>query len=395
MPQENGLARACLRDSNPRHAPKGPSRPRSIGTGLYGKGAGPLKENWIPDDPRPETVATSSSLPPLDEQNAAELLKPCSRLGKYTVVHRIACGGMAEIYLARVSGIEGFEKYVVLKRILPQFAADPEFVRMFLQEARVAAALDHANISHVYDIGQENGAFFFTMEYLHGEDVRGILRHLRKTQRQLPLGHALTVVIGAAAGLHFAHEKRGADGMPLGIVHRDISPSNLVVTYDGGVKVVDFGIAKMTADPEFSRRYSLKGKLSYMAPEQMARQAIDRRGDIFSLGVVLYELTTQSRLFRAETEVETMRKVLEGEIPRPSERVPGYPADLETIVLRALELDPARRYQTARALELALEDFARDQRLQASSAALGEWMETTFGPKLEPWRQSPMHPPPE
>ena len=191
-------------------------------------------------------------------------IAPGARIGKYDVVHRIACGGMAEIYLARANGLYGFEKHVVLKRILPQYAAHMEFVRMFLKEARLAATLDHANIAHVYDIDESGGSTFFTMEYLHGEDVRQIVRKLAQLGRELPLEHALHIVTGAAAGLHFAHDKRGPDGRSLGIVHRDISPANIVVTYEGGVKVVDFGVAKLANDPELSQRYALKGKLAYM-----------------------------------------------------------------------------------------------------------------------------------
>ena len=185
------------------------------------------------------------------------LIAPGARIGKYDIVHRIACGGMAEIYLARANGLYGFEKHVVLKRILPQYAAHMEFVRMFLKEARLAATLDHANIAHVYDIDESGGSTFFTMEYLHGEDVRQMMRQLAERDLVLPLEHALQIVMGAAAGLHFAHEKRGPDGRSLGIVHRDISPANIVVTYEGGVKVVDFGSAKLATDPELSQRYAL------------------------------------------------------------------------------------------------------------------------------------------
>jgi len=312
-------------------------------------------------------------------------LVPGTRVDKYEVVHRIAFGGMAEIYLARVVGIQGFEKYVVLKRILPQYASNAEFVRMFLQEARVAASLDHANIAHVYDIGEIGGNYFFTMEYLHGEDLRLIMREMHLRECRLPLEHALEIVIGAASGLHFAHDKRGGDGRSLGIVHRDVSPANVVVTYDGGVKVVDFGIAKMTADPEFSRGESLKGKLAYMSPEQLQSQPVDRRSDVFALGILLYEITTHERLFRGANEIETMRVVLAGVVPPPSERVPGYPPALEGIVLRALEMDPGKRYQSARELQLDLEAFAREGKLHVSSAALAEWMEGTFGPKRELW----------
>ncbi|HXU04651.1 MAG TPA: serine/threonine-protein kinase, partial [Polyangia bacterium] len=265
---------------------------------------------------------------------ALALISPGTKLGKYRVLHRIAFGGMAEIYLARASGIQGFEKYVVLKRILPQFAQNHELIRMFLQEARLAAILDHANIAQVHDIGEEGGAFFFTMEYLHGEDVRVIRKRLADRSERIPLQHAVHVVIDAAAGLHFAHEKKGPDGASLGIVHRDLSPSNIVVTYAGGVKVVDFGVAKIATDAELSGRHSLKGKLAYMSPEQVTQGGVDRRSDVFALGIVLFELTVGRRLFKAAGDVETLRAVLEAPVPRPSEIVADYPADLERIVLK-------------------------------------------------------------
>ena len=319
----------------------------------------------------------------------ADLIAPGTRIGKYEIVHRIAYGGMAEIYLARATGIHGFEKYLVLKRILPQYAHNEEFVRMFINEARVAATLDHANIAHVYEIGQQGSSYFFTMEYLHGEDLRFITRDLAKRQERMPLEHALAIIVGAASGLHFAHEKKSSDGRPLGLVHRDVSPSNVVVTYDGGVKLVDFGIAKMTAAPELSRNYGLKGKVAYMSPEQLRSQPVDRRSDVFALGIVLFESTTHTRLFKAPTEIESIRLVLEQPLPRPSERVPDYPAELERIVLRALDADSERRYPTARDLQLDLEAFARDQKLNLSSAALGQWMERAFGPKREIWHSLP------
>jgi TonB family protein len=320
---------------------------------------------------------------------ASELLAPGTQLGKYRVIHRIAFGGMAEIYLARASGIQGFEKYVVLKRILPQYASNRELVRMFLQEARLAALLDHANIAQVHDIGEEGGVFFFTMEYLHGEDVRWIAKQLHRRGEGMPLAHAVHVMIDAAAGLHFAHETQGSDGGSLGIVHRDLSPSNIVVTYAGGVKVVDFGVAKIAANPELSGRYALKGKLAYMSPEQVAQGAVDRRSDVYALGIVLYEMTTRSRLFRAENEIETMRLALEAKVAPPSTIAADYPRALERIVMRTLERSPDRRYQSARDLQVDLETFARDQRLEISSVALAEWMQASFGPKREIWHTLP------
>jgi len=319
-------------------------------------------------------------------------IAPGTKLGKYRVLHRIAFGGMAEIYLARASGIQGFQKYVVLKRILPQYAANHELIRMFLQEARLAAILDHANIAQVHDIGEEDGTFFFTMEYLHGEDVRVMMRKLLERGDRVPLEHALHILIDAAAGLHFAHEKKGPDGTSLGIVHRDLSPSNIVVTYAGGVKVVDFGVAKIATDPELSGRQSLKGKLAYMSPEQVTQGTVDRRSDVFALGIVLYEVTVGRRLFKGAGEVETLRAVLETKVTRPCEVVPDYPPELERIVMKALQRAPEQRYQSARDLQLDLESFARDQKLEVSSAALAEWMEGAFGPKLEIWHTLPLPP---
>jgi tRNA A-37 threonylcarbamoyl transferase component Bud32 len=293
---------------------------------------------------------------------------------------------MAEIYLARARGIQGFEKFVVLKRILPQYAENETFVRLFLNEARVAATLDHPNIASVYDIDQQEGVYFFTMEYLHGEDLRLILKELGRRNLKLPLAHAVSVALGVAAGLHAAHEKSDPDGRPLGIVHRDVSPSNVVVTYAGGVKLVDFGIAKATAQSEFTGTGSLKGKVAYMSPEQCRSLPLDRRSDVFALGVLLYELTTQSRLFRADTDLATLQLVLEGEIPRPKSRLPGFPAGLEEIVMHALERDVDKRFQTARELGKALEAFAHRTGVALSSTQLGDWMERTFGPKPEAWR---------
>jgi serine/threonine protein kinase len=324
----------------------------------------------------------------------AALIVPGARVGKYEIVHRIAFGGMAEIYLARVSGIHGFEKHVVLKRILPQYAANDEFVRLFLREARLAATLDQANIAQVHDIGEIDGSYFFTMEYLHGEDLRVIMRETIRRGEKLPLEHALAITLGAAAGLHFAHEKKGSDGQSLGIVHQDVSPSNLVVTYDGGVKVVDFGIAKVSADPELSRGGAPKGKLAYMSPEHLHNQPVDRRSDVYSLGVVLFEITTHTRLFSSKSEVDMMRQVMDAIIPPPSSRSPGYPPDLEEIVMRALEKNPGRRYPSARDLRIDLEAFARRHDVHVSSVALADWMERTFGPKRELWRSVPVPAPP-
>jgi hypothetical protein len=218
------------------------------------------------------------------------------------------------------------------------------------------------------------------------------MKKLAERGDRMPLEHALHIVIDAAAGLHFAHEKKGPDGVSLGIVHRDLSPSNIVVTYAGGVKVVDFGVAKIATDPELSGRQSLKGKLAYMSPEQVTQAAVDRRSDVFALGIVLYELTVGRRLFKGAGDVETLRAVLDVKVTRPVDVVPDYPPELERIVMKALERWPERRYQSARDLQLDLEAFARNQKLEISSAALAEWMEASFGPKREIWHTLPLPP---
>src|SRR5207253_1515920 len=221
-----------------------------------------------------------------------------------------------------------------LKKVLAEHARDPRFVSMFLDEARLAAQLHHHNIAQVYDIGEEDGAYFFAMEYVHGEDVRGLMRKLATVGKHAPIEHVLAIIAGAAAGLAYAHDKRGADRRPLGLVHRDVSPSNLLVAYDGAVKLVDFGIAKAATRSSETRSGTLKGKVAYMSPEQCLGKPIDRRSDVFSLGVVLYELTTLTRLFKFENDYTTMHQIVTGTVPPPSKRRGDYPSGLEPIVMK-------------------------------------------------------------
>jgi serine/threonine protein kinase len=280
---------------------------------------------------------------------------------------------MAEIYLARAPGLEGFEKLVALKRVLPHLVADERVVGMFLKEARLAATLRHPNIVHVFDIGMAEGSYFFAMEYVEGVDARTLFLQAADRGGIIPLEQALAIVIGVAAGLHHAHEQVGTDGRPLGIVHRDVSPSNLLVSYEGSVKVADFGIAKAAAFGD-TRTRSLRGKLAYMSPEQCQSAPLDRRSDVFSLGTVLYELTTGRRLFRDESEFVTMRRIVEEDAPPPSRIALGYPPDLERVVVKALRREPAERFQSAQELQLALEDLVRARRLVVSSVALGAYV---------------------
>ena len=306
---------------------------------------------------------------------AAGGLSPGAKLGRYQVIRRLAVGGMAELYLARHVAVGGYQKVVAVKRVLAHLAEDAEFVHMFLNEARLAAGLDHSNIAHVIDFGSDGGEHFMAMEYVHGKNVHHLLKH----SGGIPLPCALTIVREVAAALHYAHERAGPDGRPLGLVHRDVSPSNVLVSYDGDVKLVDFGIAKATAHTRATRTGTIKGKLGYMSPEQLKGETLDRRADVFSLGVVAYELTTGGRCFFAEGEFALINKVAAARFERPSSVVPGYPGALEEIIVRALAVDPAQRWPSAREVQLAIEAFASGEGISLSKVALSDHLRRVFG----------------
>ena len=292
---------------------------------------------------------------------------------------------MADVLLARTNGIEGFERHVVIKRIRADVAGDARYVAMFLDEARLAASLHHHNIVGVNDIGEENGEYFFAMEYLHGEDARRLLSQVSKRGEQIPIEHVITIVTAAAAGLHHAHEQRGPDRKPLGIVHRDVSPANIMIGYDGSVKVADFGIAKAEQRATETRTGTLKGKIAYMSPEQCVGEHVDRRSDVFSLGIVLYELVTARRLFKGDNDFLMMTAIVHGQIAPPSQYRSDLPRTLETIILKALAKHREDRYATADDLRIALEQFANDAGISRSSTALADYLKAQFGNRPEPW----------
>ncbi|MBK8939383.1 MAG: serine/threonine protein kinase [Polyangiaceae bacterium] len=305
------------------------------------------------------------------------------QFGKYTLMRRLASGGMAELYLALHRSVAGFEKFVVIKRILPQMNQDRQFIDMLLHEARIAATLTHPNIVQTYDVGQVEGTYFIAMEHIEGEDIRTIIREMkRKSVSEFPLEHALAIVIGLCAGLVYAHEKKGVDGKTLGIVHRDISPQNIVVTMSGDIKVVDFGVAKSLHANEDSKSGHLKGKVPYMSPEQADGQEIDWRSDIFAAGVILFELTTGKRLFKSTSEYDTLKLICETEYPLPSDVAPNYPPQLERVVMKALAKNRDARYQSARDMQADLEAYVRQERLPVSTVSMGAWMQTLFADKL-------------
>jgi serine/threonine protein kinase len=303
-----------------------------------------------------------------------ETLAPGTMLGRYKIVRRIALGGMAELYLAYATGLDGFEKLVAIKRVQPAFAIDPDFVTMFLDEARTAATLSHPNIAQVHDVGVDGHSYFLAMEFVDGRDVRHLLRESIGRDQRMPLPIAIAIAGAVAAGLHAAHENRAPDRTPLHIVHRDVSPGNVLVTFGGAVKLIDFGIAKAARRRTVTQAGQLKGKAGYMSPEQCTGGTVDRRSDIFSLGVMLYELTTTTRLYRGRDEYQIMRRIVHGAVKPPALVVPGYPAELERIVLRALARDPEARYQTARDLHLELVRFARANAMEANEYDLAAYV---------------------
>jgi serine/threonine-protein kinase len=304
--------------------------------------------------------------------------------GKYLLMRKLAAGGMAELFLALHRSVAGFEKLVVIKRILPQMNQDKQFIDMLLHEARVAATLSHPNVVQTFDVGQVDGTYFIAMEHIHGEDIRTIVRQMKaKSLSEFPIEHALHIVVGLCAGLAYAHEKRDLEGKLLGIVHRDISPQNIVLTFSGDVKVVDFGVAKSLHAGEDSKGGHLKGKVPYMSPEQATGEEVDSRSDIFAAGVILFELTTGKRLFKGPNEYETLKLICETEYPMPSDVAPGYPAELERIVMKALLKSREGRYQSAREMQADLEAFIRHERIPVSPVNLAAWMGTLFAEKLD------------
>lgn len=310
-----------------------------------------------------------------------------SRFGKYTLIRKLATGGMAELFLAIQKSVAGFEKLLVIKRILPSMNQDRAFIEMLLHEARIAATLSHPNIVQIFDVGQHDNQYFIAMEHVHGEDLRSIVRQMKKKSvLEFPLEHALAIVLGMCAGLSYAHEKHELDGTALNIVHRDISPQNVVVTFTGDVKIVDFGIAKSDSRDRDAREQTksgkLKGKVPYMSPEQARGESIDARSDVFSVGVMLFELTTGKRLFKGASEYETLRLICEREYPRPSDVRPDYPIDLEPIVMKALAKDANDRYQSAREMQADLEGFVRRHQIAVSHIALNQFMQSLFEDKL-------------
>ncbi|MGE0788552.1 MAG: serine/threonine protein kinase [Sandaracinaceae bacterium] len=287
------------------------------------------------------------------------MIPPPALVGRYQVVGHLASGGMADIFLAKLTGPSGFERPAVIKRILPSLADRENVLQMFLDEARLAARIQHANVVHVQELVEQDGGFYLVMEYLEGESALSVMKRAARRRERFPAVLAAHIIAEACAGIHAAHELTSDNGEPLGLVHRDISPGNVFVTYAGEVKVLDFGIAKFKAKTTETMVGKVRGKFAYMSPEQCRAQPVDRRSDVFSLGTLLFELSTGRRLFARETHRLTMKAVVRAEVP-PLKRIdPSYPDALIGVLRKALAIEPGERYQTAARMRRDLVAFVQ------------------------------------
>jgi eukaryotic-like serine/threonine-protein kinase len=299
--------------------------------------------------------------------------------GKYLLLRHLATGGMAEVFLARVNGPAGWEKECVIKRILPALAADQQFVQMFLDEARIAARLNHPNIVQIYDLGQVGPKeFFIAMEFVHGVDLEQLIDNEKKRGGRVPLHIACRVIASIAEGLDHAHRAVDARGQALGLVHRDVSPSNVMVSFDGSAKILDFGIAKAAPLKGRTEVGVIKGKIPYMSPEQVEGQVLDARSDVFSLGTLLYELIAGQKPFEATNPAELSLQILQKEIQMGPLLWTGQPDALFTIIKRAHAKNRTERYQSARELQLALEMFLAKRSMACTSHDVAFYLDQLF-----------------
>ncbi len=298
-------------------------------------------------------------------------------LGKFKLIAELGRGGMSEVYLAVVAGPAGFNKLVVIKLIKAELAEDPDFINMFLEEARLSARLSHPNIVQTNEVGEVGGRYYIAMEYLEGQPYSRILHRLGR-DRGLPLGMSLRVLSDVLSGLQYAHELADFDGSPLGVVHRDVTPHNVFVTYDGQVKVVDFGIAKAMNSSHETRTGMLKGKVGYMAPEQAKGERVDRRADIFSVGVMLWEAAVGRRLWKGLNEVQILHQLLSGEIPSPRSMRPDISAPLDALIMKSLASDRDKRHGSAQELQGALDELMDSGSERSTLREVGRLLSQTF-----------------
>lgn len=318
---------------------------------------------------------------------AAEL-KSGSTLGRYELLIRLGRGGMASVWVARERApVSGKQRLVAVKAMLPELARHSDFRAMFLEEGQIVRSIDHPHVVKVHEVSEDHGILYMAMEWVEGDSLRTIIKEARR-RRAIPSEIAVKIIADAAAGLHAAHELRGWDGELRNIVHCDVSPHNILVGLDGHAKLVDFGVANATAHSDLGAEEKIKGKFGYMSPEQARAEKLDRRSDVFALGIVLFELLTGERLFRGENAAHSLELVKKGKIPNPAELNPKLSPQLVAIVSKSLERDLRKRYQTARELAEALERCLVEERVLVSHASVGQLVRRVLGSRIETQRQA-------
>jgi serine/threonine protein kinase len=314
------------------------------------------------------------------------VIKP-QRFGRYLLLDRLSTGGMAEVFLAKSSGLHGFEKVVAIKRILPSVSEDSDFTTMFVDEARISANLNHVNIAQIFEFGQVDGQYYIAMEYIPGKDLRAIQSHLADTGRVMEVPTALHIAGRLCQAIDYAHRQKNAQGESMEIIHRDVSPPNVIAAYEGAVKLIDFGIAKAASRATRTRAGKLKGKFAYMSPEQVQGLTLDHRSDIFSLGTLIHELLTGRRLFQGENQIGTLNLVRRAEVPAPSTINPEVPLEVDRIVLKALCRNRDERYSWASELRADIERYLSRSGVVFESNHLAEWMRAEFAGEIEAERR--------
>ncbi|UCF01675.1 MAG: protein kinase [Deltaproteobacteria bacterium] len=303
------------------------------------------------------------------------------RFGKYLILDKIASGGMAELFRAKITSVEGFEKLVAIKKILPNLTQDSNLINMFIDEAKLAAMLTHQNIVQIYDLGSMEGAYFIAMEYIHGKDLRVRSNKSKEKGLPLPLEYALYITCRICSGLDYSHNLKDFKGNPLKLIHRDISPQNILVTYEGEVKIVDFGIAKAARKTADTREGLIKGKVAYMSPEQAAGKTIDHRSDIFSAGILLYEMITGVRMFDG-ADLNVLDRVRKADFQEAETIVSDLPAEVSEILRRALAKIPDRRYKSCAAMLADLEECLSSFTVRPSAEGLSHYMKALFAEEI-------------
>lgn len=310
-------------------------------------------------------------------------MKPIQTLGKYELLDKIGAGGMAEVYKARLKGAEGFQKVVVVKRILPNYARNMSFIRMLVDEAKLTSVLQHPNIVQIFEFESDQNQFYMVMEFVEGKDLLKILAKCAEQKRRPPPELVSYIIAEACKGLHYAHNAKDINGRPLNIIHRDVSPSNIIISLDGHVKMMDFGVAKaQTQDASSGSRHVLRGKLGYMSPEQVRAEEIDHRSDIFSLGIVFFEALTLKRLFLGRTDLETLINIRDANVERKLLKHPYISDSLKDILRSALAQDRNERYDSAERLQGEIDDFLYRNNHRIRPSYLGDFMRSLFGDEL-------------